>query len=94
MASPQEARPRTNGKLTTILSIDGRGVRSIVPRVILSALEAQLQVFSRHSIFLFTLRVWGIGGKAARGAQSSEALLVSPHIWKFKLFHILGNNLG
>ncbi|RVW41558.1 hypothetical protein CK203_068213 [Vitis vinifera] len=35
MASPQGARPRTNGKLTTILSIDGGRIRGIVPAVIL-----------------------------------------------------------
>ena len=48
---------------------------------------------SKHRLFRI-VKVWGIGGKAAREAQSSEALLVSSHIWKFKLFHILGNNLG
>ncbi|KAF8020264.1 hypothetical protein BT93_G0845 [Corymbia citriodora subsp. variegata] len=36
-------RPRANGRLITVLSIDGGGVRGIIPGVILAYLEAQLQ---------------------------------------------------
>ncbi|KAJ9696719.1 hypothetical protein PVL29_008770 [Vitis rotundifolia] len=43
MASTQGSSPRTNRKVITILSIDGGGVRGIIPAVILSALEAELQ---------------------------------------------------
>ncbi|KAJ9696721.1 hypothetical protein PVL29_008772 [Vitis rotundifolia] len=43
MASKQGSSPRTNRKVITILSIDGGGVRGIIPAVILTALEAQLQ---------------------------------------------------
>ena len=39
---------------------------------------------SKHRLFGIA-KVWGIGEKAARGAQSSEALHVSPYIWKFRL---------
>lgn len=37
-------RPPSAGNLITILSIDGGGVRGIIPGVILSYLESQLQV--------------------------------------------------
>ncbi|RVX01528.1 Patatin-like protein 2 [Vitis vinifera] len=43
MASTQGSSPRTNGKVITILSIDGGGVRGIIPAVILYSLEAELQ---------------------------------------------------
>ncbi|KAK3435207.1 hypothetical protein EUGRSUZ_D02575, partial [Eucalyptus grandis] len=36
-------RPPTNGNLVTILSIDGGGIRGIVPATILSFLESELQ---------------------------------------------------
>ncbi|XP_010028264.2 patatin-like protein 3 [Eucalyptus grandis] len=42
-ASSLKIRPPTYGKLITILSIDGGGVRGIIPGVILGYLEAQLQ---------------------------------------------------
>ena len=37
-------QPPTYGNLITILSIDGGGVRGIIPSVILEFLETQLQV--------------------------------------------------
>lgn len=43
MNSTQGPLRRAGGKVITILSIDGGGVRGIIPAVILSALEAQLQ---------------------------------------------------
>ncbi|RVX01535.1 Patatin-like protein 2 [Vitis vinifera] len=43
MASTQGSSPTTNRKVITILSIDGGGFRGIIPAVILSALEAELQ---------------------------------------------------
>lgn len=36
--------PPNKGKLITILSIDGGGIRGIIPGVILAYLESQLQV--------------------------------------------------
>lgn len=38
-------QPPTYGNLITVLSIDGGGIRGIIPATILSFLEAQLQVF-------------------------------------------------
>ncbi|XP_056169581.1 patatin-like protein 1 [Syzygium oleosum] len=43
-ASSVKIQPPTYGKLVTILSIDGRGVRGIILGVILGYLEAQLQL--------------------------------------------------
>lgn len=37
-------QPPTYGNLVTILSIDGGGIRGIIPATILAFLEAQLQV--------------------------------------------------
>lgn len=39
----------TYGNLITILSIDGGGIRGIIPSVILSFLESELQVFTQLS---------------------------------------------
>ncbi|GKV30412.1 hypothetical protein SLEP1_g39223 [Rubroshorea leprosula] len=36
-------KPPTYGKLVTILSIDGGGIRGIIPGIILSFLESELQ---------------------------------------------------
>lgn len=36
--------PPNTGKLITILTIDGGGIRGIIPGVILAYLESQLQV--------------------------------------------------
>ncbi|XP_076949395.1 patatin-like protein 1 [Bidens hawaiensis] len=43
MAKAQQNEPATNGKLITILSIDGGGIRGIIPGTILALLESQLQ---------------------------------------------------
>ncbi|XP_024020043.1 patatin-like protein 3 [Morus notabilis] len=42
-AEKQKSIPRTNGKLMTILSIDGGGIRGIIPGTILAFLEEELQ---------------------------------------------------
>ena len=41
-------KPSTYGKLITILSIDGGGIRGIIPGTILSFPEAELQVVNRR----------------------------------------------
>ncbi|KAJ9674464.1 hypothetical protein PVL29_023797 [Vitis rotundifolia] len=38
-----QIQPQTNGNLVTILSIDGGGIRGIIPATILACLESQLQ---------------------------------------------------
>ena len=78
MASTQGSSPRTNRKVITILSIDGGGGRGIIPAVILSALEAELQVFSYHILLSFHILIFfkivvlkvlaeGVLAKAKRG---------------------------
>ncbi|XP_071917881.1 patatin-like protein 1 [Coffea arabica] len=42
-SSPVQNLPPTNGNLITILSIDGGGIRGIIPAAILDFLESQLQ---------------------------------------------------
>ncbi|CDP07844.1 unnamed protein product [Coffea canephora] len=42
-SSPVQILPPTNGNLITILSIDGGGIRGIIPAAILDFLESQLQ---------------------------------------------------
>ncbi|KAL6316062.1 hypothetical protein AAG906_015569 [Vitis piasezkii] len=39
-----QIQPPTYGNLVTILSIDGGGIRGIIPATILACLESQLQV--------------------------------------------------
>lgn len=39
-----QIQPPTYGDLITVLSIDGGGIRGIIPATILSFLESQLQV--------------------------------------------------
>ena len=43
---PPPIQPPKYGKLITVLSIDGGGIRGIIPGVILAFLEAQLQVIA------------------------------------------------
>lgn len=40
-------KPPTYGELVTVLSIDGGGIRGIIPGVILAKLESELQVINR-----------------------------------------------
>lgn len=44
LSSLLQIQPPTYGNLVTILSIDGGGIRGIIPATILAFLEAQLQV--------------------------------------------------
>lgn len=47
---PLQIQPPTYGNLVTVLSIDGGGIRGIIPATILEFLEAQLQVYIAASI--------------------------------------------
>ncbi|KAH0970253.1 hypothetical protein GBA52_022409 [Prunus armeniaca] len=40
-----------NGGLTTVLSIDGGGIRGIIPRVMLAFLESKLRAPISHNIY-------------------------------------------
>jgi patatin-like phospholipase/acyl hydrolase len=44
MEESKTIQPPTYGNLVTILSIDGGGIRGIIPAVVLSFLESELQV--------------------------------------------------
>lgn len=44
LGNPVSPRPPNHGNLITILSIDGGGIRGIIPAVMLEFLESQLQV--------------------------------------------------
>lgn len=43
---PFKIQPPTYGEIIPILSIDGGGIRGIIPGVILAYLESQLQVYT------------------------------------------------
>lgn len=45
-------QPPTYGNLITVLSIDGGGIRGVIPGTILNFLESELQVSIMASIFL------------------------------------------
>jgi patatin-like phospholipase/acyl hydrolase len=44
MEKGKHIQPPTYGNLVTILSIDGGGIRGIIPAVVLTFLESELQV--------------------------------------------------
>ena len=44
MEEEKSIQPPTYGNLVTILSIDGGGIRGIIPAVVLAFLESELQV--------------------------------------------------
>ena len=47
-------QPPTYGNLVTVLSIDGGGIRGLIPGTILAFLESQLQVAINAFYFLFS----------------------------------------
>lgn len=51
-SSDLQNQPPNKGNLITILSIDGGGVRGIIPGIILAYLESQLQVLNVLSLKL------------------------------------------
>jgi len=50
-SSIEQIQPPTYGNLVTILSIDGGGIRGIIPATIIDFLESQLQVY--HLMLLY-----------------------------------------
>lgn len=53
-----QIQPPTYGDLITVLSIDGGGIRGIIPATILSFLESQLQVkFLIYSFVLYYIMI-------------------------------------
>jgi hypothetical protein len=56
-------RPPTHGDFITVLSIDGGGIRGIIPGIILSFLESELQVTMlstsqlAHTIYVYIYKV-------------------------------------
>ena len=53
---------KKQGRVLTVLSIDGGGIRGIIPATILARLEAQLQVFLLFIIQLVLVRLVYICG--------------------------------
>jgi len=43
------APPPSQGRLITVLSIDGGGIRGLIPATIIACLEAKLQVHIYHN---------------------------------------------
>jgi hypothetical protein len=59
ITSSSEIEPPKSGNLITVLSIDGGGIRGILPGVILAYLEAQLQVIYRLIyIYIYISRIF------------------------------------
>jgi len=52
--STQKLPPSDNGNVLTILSIDGGGIRGIIPATVLDYLDQALKV---HSYSLYTLHI-------------------------------------
>ena len=49
--TPSALPPATKGNWITILTIDGGGIRGIIPGAILGYLESKLQVCIKHRLF-------------------------------------------
>lgn len=78
--SSSEIEPPKSGNLITVLSIDGGGIRGILPGVILAHLEAQLQVIYR-SIYIYITDIH---------SKSYGYFLQGLHIYIF--IYIFGSN--
>ncbi|CAI9267012.1 unnamed protein product [Lactuca saligna] len=72
-------QPPTYGNLITILSIDGGGVRGIIPSVILEFLENELQELDASTIGLLLLQKWS---KLYRGQNMMPMIFSSYQIQK------------
>lgn len=51
LSSSFQIQPPAYGRLITILSIDGGGIRGIIPGVVLAYLESQLQVIYNLQVY-------------------------------------------
>jgi len=50
--SVEQIQPPTYGNLVTILSIDGGGIRGLIPAAIIEFLESHLQVYTQKYLIL------------------------------------------
>lgn len=58
-SSSIQIKPPAQGNLITILSIDGGGVRGIIPGIILAFLESELQVTEKElNVFLVHTNIY------------------------------------
>lgn len=58
-SSSLQIKPPAQGNLITILSIDGGGVRGIIPGIILAFLESELQVTEKElNVFLVRMNIY------------------------------------
>lgn len=52
---PPMAFAVTKGKMVTVLSVDGGGIRGIIPGTVLAFLESKLQVLINHLLYILLL---------------------------------------
>ncbi|KAG8499044.1 hypothetical protein CXB51_005473 [Gossypium anomalum] len=77
MASPKSPlQPPTYGNLITVLSIDGGGIRGLIPRTILAFLESQLQKLDGEGVRL--VDYFDVITEASTGGLVT-AMLTAPH---------------
>ena len=92
MLSP--LRPPTHGNLIIVLSIDGGGIKGIIPGIILSFLESELQVIIllytsqlAHVIYVYKVEILVFNLKFLFN-RKRKSIIGSLHNWLFFFFQI------
>ena len=90
MLSP--LRPPTHGNLIIVLSIDGGGIKGIIPGIILSFLESELQVIIllytsqlAHVIYVYRVEILVFNLKFLFN-RKRKSIIGSLHNWLFFFF--------
>lgn len=84
MGNGSSCKPEHQGDFTTILSIDGGGVRGIIPSEVLSVLESKLQKFDGNNDARIADYFDFIAGTSTGGLMT--AMLTAPNVEKRPLF--------